>query len=293
MIHKPNIVLLAGGTGQRLWPISNYSHPKQFIKIPILGLSTFQLAIKRSLNITSINKIIITTNVLFHQIIKQQIEELGLNYKDFSLSYEAEKQDTAKTIYNYCANELKQGLNFKTIFFPTDHILFNDQVFFKDLIKEISWNRLNILAEKAKEICYRFGYLYSYKKKPSRYFKVSRFIEKPCSNFSDGKDLYRNIGIYLTTPSVIIDEFYQHYCHSIPEKLSIDKAIAEKSNNLFAYQVEFDWEDIGSLECLYNYFPNINIEGHKLREDEINNFNNINQNFRLTKFEDKVIFEKI
>lgn len=292
MYNKPNIVLLAGGTGERIWPISNYSNPKQFIKIPILNLSTFQLALKRSLYITSIDKIAITTNFLFHKIVKHQIEELGINFNNCSVSYEAEKQDTARVIFNYCLNELKQGRNFNIIFFPTDHLFFDEKLSFKDIKHNISWDKLNILVEKAEKTCQRFGYLYPQEMIKSKYFKVAQFIEKPYIEDMKNKNLYRNTGIYLAKPSVIIDEAHKLYSNLLPKNISIDKAITEKSDNIYALQVELDWEDIGNLDSIYKYFPNIALKKHQLPKEEVAIFNKKSRNFFFLESHSKFTLKK-
>ncbi len=80
---KPNIVLLAGGRGTRLWPLSNQQHPKQLIQLPSLDLSTFQLTLKRSLKITTAKNIIITIDRQYFTLLEQQITELGLLTNDF------------------------------------------------------------------------------------------------------------------------------------------------------------------------------------------------------------------
>ena len=84
---QPNIVLLAGGKGKRLWPLSDHNRSKQFITLPDVNISSFQLAIKRSLNITPAKNIVIITNLGYQDLVFQQIKDLNLNIDDFNIIF--------------------------------------------------------------------------------------------------------------------------------------------------------------------------------------------------------------
>jgi mannose-1-phosphate guanylyltransferase/mannose-6-phosphate isomerase len=76
------VIILAGGTGTRLWPLSRTKYPKQFLKLNGMEQSIFQLTIQRCLRLVSLEDIYIVTNNDYKYLISGQIEEMG--YKPFS-----------------------------------------------------------------------------------------------------------------------------------------------------------------------------------------------------------------
>lgn len=97
---QPNVVLLAGGVGSRLWPLSNNSCPKQFIKLPSLNLSSFQITLNRALSLTK--NILIISNIQYRHLLHKQIEELGLNPTQFHIILEEHSNNTGIAAYYGC-----------------------------------------------------------------------------------------------------------------------------------------------------------------------------------------------
>jgi len=214
MVYKinNNIILLAGGSGKRLWPLSNKNHPKQFIILPNIGLSSFQLTLKRSLNICPSSNIIITINSSHKQLVQQQIKNLELNVSDFQFILEPTPLNTAVAVYNACNFLLKHNNDNLSYFFPTDQIILTEDNFFLNSLYRIDSNKINLFGEKSIEACGAFGYMIKEKNLENNYFKVSKFIEKPSLNQLkelDPQALYRNLGIYLAKPSILYNHFPQ------------------------------------------------------------------------------------
>ncbi len=272
------IILLAGGSGSRLWPLSNSLYPKQFIHLPSLGLSSFQLALNRTLKKNP--DIIITCNHKHEDLVKQQIIELDLNPKDFQIIREEKNLNTAMAIYNTCHTLLKQNNDDLAYFLPTDHIIEQDDIFTN--LNQIDHDKINLLGEKVAHACSDFGYLIKGKELSEKYFQIERFIEKPENpNQLNGKDIYKNLGIYIAKPSCLHNEFHNLYPTNFPQNLSIDKMITEKSKNLNAFEVNFKWTDIGSISNLYKQFEDSIFSINNLDINDINSFNEESKEFEM------------
>ncbi len=286
---KINIVLLAGGRGKRLWPLSNDFHPKQFITLPNVGYSSFQLSLLQSLKITLISDIIIITNNRYKDLVNAQIANLKLLPKDFQIIFEASHKNTGKAIYDACSLLKELNNNNLTYFLPTDHGKYEDQEFLINSLYKIDHDKINIFGQEVFKICDKFGYIFPGERLEKNYYKVDRFIEKP-GNLNIYKKIYRNLGIYLAKPSMLYEEF--HNLHHDLEQLfiqasSIDKIISEKSKNLNFLAINFKWYDLGSIANLHQYCGDLKFSGCSINQSEINAFNSSNKEFKL-KYDDKL-----
>jgi|GEM_PF-3754396 len=285
-----NVVLLSGGKGTRLWPVSNNSQPKQFIILPNIGYSSFQIAVLNSLKITLIDNIIISTNINYKNFIKNQLSDLGLLFKDSQIILENSINNTGKAIYDACV-KLKQENNDKiTYFLPTDHGEYEDKDFLADSLLIIDPKRITIFGQKTLEICNRFGYIKTGKKISDNYYQVVKFVEKPKKMYFTEVE-YSNLGVYLAKPSVFYNEFHKLHHNLIGQfslSLSVDKIISEKSKILNVIEVDFSWCDLGSIESLYKYCGDAEFHCCEVDVLEINKFNCINKKFKLS-YKNKIL----
>lgn len=298
---QPNVVLLAGGCGTRLWPLSTPKRPKQFMTLPRVNISSFQLSLKRSLSITSPQKITIITNAEYQDLLCQQICDLDLDHNNFNIILERRSNNTGIAIYCACIFLLKKELYGLTYFFPTDHFICEEPYFFKEVLSNVDEERINLFGQRASKPCSNFGYIIEGENISNYYYKVKNFIEKPGYKEveilkQNNQKFYRNLGIYLATAPVLYSEF-QKFHKDLPSvvfdfsnnkydiqvvynNLPIDKMISEFSQLLNLVEIEFEWSDIGSIESLYQY-----CSGHGLdcRTDPIyiEEFNNLNKKFKL------------
>ena len=156
---QPNIVLLAGGCGARLWPLSGNKHPKQFIVLPSINLSSFQFALKRSLVITEAKNIIIISNIEYKNLIHQQIADLNLSKNDFHIIFEKYSNNTGIAVYLACLLLLQQNKHNLTYFFPTDHLSFEELSFFSNILSKIDDRKINLFGQRVFNSCSDFGYI--------------------------------------------------------------------------------------------------------------------------------------
>jgi len=124
-----NIVLMAGGGGTRLWPLSRNSKPKQFIDLGH-GHSLLQAAFKRAQQLTSINNIYVATAEQYEPYIKEQLPKVDTT----RIFYEPEKRDTTAAFATVALRlqMLGQG-SAPTTFMWADHVFTNEDQFLTDL----------------------------------------------------------------------------------------------------------------------------------------------------------------
>ena len=114
-------IILAGGSGTRLWPLSREKYPKQFLKLGKTSL--FQNTVERCLEVSSIKDIWIVTNESQKFLVIGQIKELGLNIPDENILVEPKVRNTLPAIYLGIKEiEKRNGRSIVGIF-PSDHIL--------------------------------------------------------------------------------------------------------------------------------------------------------------------------
>jgi mannose-1-phosphate guanylyltransferase len=263
-------LLLCGGSGTRLWPLSNEHYPKQFCNLTG-GLSLFQETLLRNKNICP--KKLIMTNVQHYTLAKAQIESLCIKNVEFIL--EPVGRNTAPAITIACFVLPEDDIVLVT---PSDHYIKEDEEY-KEIIK------------KAKSLA-EAGYLVTFGIKPSYpetgfgYIEaqgeaVISFKEKPDSQtaqkYIEAGKYYWNSGMFMFKVKSYLDEVHQHsediftasrdafenresegdtisisksYMEKIPAT-SIDYAVMEKSNKIKMVALDINWSDLGSFESIY------------------------------------------
>ena len=273
-------VVLAGGFGKRLYPISTDIKPKQFLKL-FNQKSCFQQALLRARNVFKRDKIYIIINKSHINIAINQIKEIGFDNYNIVIENEAKNTFISSLIACKIAEINNKD---KILLFPCDHIINDNKNFKKDILKSLKQNSLNShisFGIKPKFAFDKYGYIFTSKsnhQNKNNILKVEHFIEKPKKEIAIGyvknKNVFWNSGVYLLNRELFIQEvqtyqqcfikFYEDMKfisnnnilkieNEIKEykSLSIDKAIIEKSKNINCLPVSFDWIDIGSFEMLF------------------------------------------
>ena len=119
-------IILAGGTGTRLWPLSREYYPKQFLSIN--GNSLFQNTFLRALKLCSPEEIIIVTNEKYQFLVKNQIDELGFNIPENHILKEPVGKNTLPAIMWGVKEICRDFGDDEIIVFPSDHVLSDDSV---------------------------------------------------------------------------------------------------------------------------------------------------------------------
>ncbi len=253
-------VVLAGGTGERLWPLSRKNCPKQFIEIEN-NHSIFQDTIAR--NIPYCDEFIIVTNKDYKYLIENQMEPFqGLNYRCI---YEEEGKKTTAAITLACLS-----------LEPTEYVLVTNTNMlisapeYKDTIIVAKQNAyegyISILVSKAEKSENRYGYVVE-----KDGDVVTSFIEKP-EEIIEG-EIYQNLGFLIFQNGVLmntldfklLNECLQAYKNREVKNgntsyrdvnitpVAIEKSILEKASNIKAVEVSFPYRDIRTLDDLSGY----------------------------------------
>ena len=130
-------IVLCGGTGTRLWPLSRKSYPKQFSKI-FKGPTLFQQSLTRVSNSKKINykPPVLITNSDFRFIVEEQLEHTDI--RKGPILIEPSFRNTAPAILAACVYSLKTNSNGIFLVVPSDHLIPNINLFEKDIIKGLS-----------------------------------------------------------------------------------------------------------------------------------------------------------
>jgi len=266
-------IILCGGNGTRLWPISRKFFPKQFCKF-FDNQSLFQKTVIR--NRLFCKKQFIVSNEEQYFLALDQLEELNENNCRFML--EPVGRNTAPAIALACLDLEPEDIVLVT---PSDHLIKNESDYEKVL------NEAKELAEE--------GYLVTFGIKPEYpetgfgYIEadgnnVKSFKEKPdfetAKKYLDKGNFYWNSGMFVFKVGVFLEELQKHSSEmydssklayqnakkdnplriklddmlAIP-KDSIDYAVMEKSERIKVVPAAIGWSDLGSFESLYKELP--------------------------------------
>lgn len=268
-------IILCGGSGTRLWPLSRKNFPKQFLNL-YNEKSLIQETFLRMRGLMPKENIFFITNKdgLFN--VYNQIKDIEPTFKKENIIVEPESKNTAPAIL-YALKYIDEYLNIdrtKPIFIlPSDHYI-GDQTSYTKLMKKIASSvkdNIGIIGITPKKPETGYGYIHLAAKQLSgNYWKVVEFKEKPDAEtakkyFESGEYLW-NSGKYIFTTEVFLNEIKKHMpkMHAFFQKnfedfkrdfpmlpsLSIDHALAEKSDKMIVFKGDFIWSDIGSFDSL-------------------------------------------
>ena len=270
-MNKINSLILAGGVGSRLFPLSREYYPKQFIKLEKLGKSLFQKTFERCLKLSNIKDIYIVTNEKHKFLVLNQIEQLGYeNFNEENILIEPKGKNTLPAIY-YGIINLKNKNNIVGVF-SSDHLIEEEDIFISTVLNSQKLANEYIITYGITPTEPNTGYGYI---KPGDVldggYKVDEFKEKP--NLEVAKQYIKNgylwnSGMFLFNKELFINEVKKH-CNSIYDlfklnnineiyekipEISVDYGVLEKSNKVAVVPMNITWNDLGSFDSFYEYF---------------------------------------
>jgi len=275
-------VILAGGSGTRLWPLSRRDYPKQFVKL-IGEKSLFQETILR---LTSTGKLefslpITITSEDYRFIIDDQFSEIDGSVG--SILIEPERKNTAPAILAASLYAKQKNPDSIVLIAPSDHAITDIEAFHAAIISGYS------KANEGKIITFGiqpnrpetgYGYMEILGKSENQPIQVCKFIEKPDLEtakkmLETGQHLW-NAGIFMFKAETILEAFEEHAPHVLSlvknslnegkadlnffrleksawkelESISFDHLILEQMTNIFAVPLNQHWSDLGDWEAV-------------------------------------------
>ena len=287
-----NYILLSGGSGKRLWPLSNEIRSKQFIKILKKDDGNYESMVQRVFrqikHVDNDANITIATSNAQVPTLKNQLGD------SINISIEPCRRDTFPAIVLACMylKDVKNlDINDTVIISPVDPYVDDD--YFKSLKEldekmKVSSNSIGLIGIKPTYPSEKYGYIVL-RKDEQESMVVDKFIEKPSE--ADAKKLIEsgalwNGGVFCFKLKYIIEkaqelinftdynDLYDKYNSLV--KISFDYAIVEKEKNIDVVKYDGEWKDIGTWNTLTEVMTDKTI-GNVIIDNKSNNANIINE----------------
>lgn len=274
-------VIMSGGVGSRFWPCSRKSLPKQFLDFFGTGRSLLQQTFDRFNKIIPTENIFIVTNVLYADLVKEQLPML----KADQVLLEPARRNTAPCILwaSYHIRALNPKANI--VVAPSDHLILKCDEFLDAVQNGLDFvakeNVLLTLGIKPNRPETGYGYIQIAEQIGNNFYKVKTFTEKPelelAKVFVSSGEFYWNSGLFMWNVNSIIkasekllpeivlklneknDKFCtpeeQDYINEVfptCPNVSIDFGLMEKADNVYISLGDFGWSDLGTWGSLYD-----------------------------------------
>jgi len=262
-----HLVLLSGGSGKRLWPLSNNVRSKQFLKL-FMGKngereSIVQRVYSQIIEALPQANVLIATNTTQKEVLKGQLGE------NVQMVIEPARRDTYPAIVLACADlyyNKNASLNDSVAVLPVDpftELGYFHAIKYMDVILQEGHADITLMGIKPLMPTSKYGYIIPNEIIKEGVYTVSKFIEKPSESVSaelinDGA--YWNGGVFSFRLGYVLDiahaqlsfnsfnELYEQYNQL--NKISFDYEVVEKTNRIVMVTYDGKWTDIGTWRTL-------------------------------------------
>lgn len=271
----PSVIIMAGGVGERFWPVSRKDMPKQFLKLH--GDKTLlEYTYDRAKKIVSKDRIYIVTTENFSSKVMDLIPEIS---KD-NIIAEPVGRNTAPCLGYSVMLLLEKGGDDIITVLPADHIILDEDSFIKEMFNAFDFlskiEGIVTFGIKPKRPETNYGYILKdespLSKFPYKAYKAIKFVEKP--NLSKAREYVQserylwNSGMFVFKASFFIDKFkicLPHIYNGIENvilktkdteeirktyeafpKISIDYGVMENIDEIYTLEVDIGWDDLGN-----------------------------------------------
>lgn len=270
-----NIVIMAGGIGSRLWPVSTPEMPKQFIDLLGVGKSLLQLTVERFRPVADIAGMWVVTSENYVDIVRKQLPEMPADH----ILAEPVPRNTAPCIAYACWRIMQEDPEANIVVTPSDAIVLKTELFSEIISKALEFTAstssivtVGIHPDRPET---GYGYICSSSKEEGNVVKVNEFREKPdretAGRYLAAGNYFWNAGIFVWSVSTIVDQMRRHapqiagmmdkiartfgteeekaaLAEFFPQcdKISIDYAVMEKSDSIYVISADLGWSDLGS-----------------------------------------------
>ena len=276
-------VIMAGGQGSRLWPLSQMELPKQFVDLTGVGKTMLQLTYERFRTICEPDHFVVVTNKNYVGLAHEQLPEMPAE----NILCEPFRRNTAACIAFATLFIKQKDPDVIEIVTPSDQLIINEKMFIENAMAGVEYagagDNLITIGVKAYKPETAFGYI-QVGSPVSEQFptinKVKTFTEKPNEEmaqvFYECGDFCWNSGVFIWSVRAISDALTKFLPNiqkqfdaldKLPssywteqtvsriyeecENVSIDYGVMEKAQNVFVVQTDAQWSDLGSWDALY------------------------------------------
>jgi mannose-1-phosphate guanylyltransferase/mannose-6-phosphate isomerase len=267
-------IILCGGSGTRLWPLSRKNFPKQFLAL-YSNYSLLQETYLRMRDLLPKERILFVSNRENYFNVLNQIQELEADFSSEQILIEPVSLNTAPAIAlaaKYLLDKKQVALTETILILPSDHYIADKETYLTAIAAaERNVNgfigTIGIVPQSAQT---GFGYIHKGEKKGEGWYVSKEFREKPDAKTAEAYlksgEYVWNAGMYLFQLETFVNEIRQHspeittlfekeYDAFLAEfstlpSISIDYAVSEKSDKVVVFEGDFGWSDIGSFDSL-------------------------------------------
>ena len=304
-LHK-YCVILAGGRGRRLWPVSRRSVPKQFVDFFGTGRTQLQATYDRMLKLMPTDHIYVCTCQEYFDMTKAQLPDVPVQ----NIMLEPIHRNTAPSVAWAAMRIHHIDAEANMIVVPSDQMVLNEAEFARSAEIGFSYvsenNVVVVMGVRPTRPEPGYGYIQigDLSCKPEVY-AVKSFTEKPDRQFAqmfmESGEFYWNTGIFQSNAAYLLKCFehifpdvlrtlrYDRQTYTYEEEmafvmenyprypnLSLDYAILEQSRNVYVMKCDFGWADLGTWHAIYESFSktegdNVTIDSEVVMEDCRNN----------------------
>lgn len=279
-------LIMAGGKGERFWPLSTEEKPKQFLNL-LSSDSMLQMTVKRLLKLIPLDRIFIVTDKRYYNLVLEQLPDLPSR----NVIAEPVGKNTAACIALSAFIIDKYFEDSTLLVVPSDHLVKDEERYLevvKSGLQYVEGRKESIITLGIKPDRPETGYGYIKHGtnleiiNQNKVFNVECFVEKPNQETAEvylkNNNYLWNSGMFIWNTKTIKSLFKQHLPHTFDvineiatsidtekfqdtlgslygtvENISVDYAIMEKSDNIYVIPADFGWDDIGSWSSLKRY----------------------------------------
>lgn len=267
-------LILAGGIGSRLWPVSCPEKPKQFLDLFGTGRTLLQQTYDRYAQFFPADHIFVSTHVDYLPYIHEQLPEVDEQH----VLEEPLQRGTLAAVAWGTVRILHQDAKATIVVSPADQMILKEAIFQEDVLHSMRFaheqEKIVVLGVPATRPETEYGYIQiSDEAVDEDVYRVKSFTEKPTEDFAhlfvrDGSFLW-NAGIFAFDASVMLNNIFQlvpEYQQTIPlmmadaeqgdpnllpdffnilPRLSVDLSVMERSQDVYVHRCQFGWADLG------------------------------------------------
>lgn len=277
-------LILAGGIGTRLWPMSTEEMPKQFLDVLDTGRTLLQQTYDRFLRFIKPDHIYVSTNQQYLKTVQEQLPDVP---RDQIIAEPVRRGTLASVALGSLIIAAKRDAQANVVCSPADHWITDETTFQDDIRKGLEFvgqeKVLLTMGLRPSRPKTSYGYIQMGEEVKPGFSRVKSFTEKPAREYAEmflqsGEFLW-NVGIFMCNVQVMLQqlikqvpayevelprlmsELAQSAERKVPDfftalpKLNVDYGVLDGNDKAYVQQAHFGWADIGTWSALLNDAP--------------------------------------